>query len=108
MSDSAAKRTSDSESLATKEAAKAETETALQTHSEDKEATTKELMSTLETIKALHGECDWLIQYFDARKEPRDGEIESLGKAKAVLSGSDYSLVQTQTLHLRGRPRHLF
>merc|ERR1740130_1800567 len=49
----------------------------------------------MQYISALHGECDWLLQYFDARKEARAGEIDSLGKAKAVLSGADFSLLQT-------------
>merc|ERR1719359_773534 len=41
--------------------------------------------------KASHqygiSECDWLLQYFDVRKEARTSEIDALGKAKAVLSG---------------------
>jgi len=101
MSDSAAKRATDSKSVTEKEAATADTESALQAHKEDKDATTKELMGTLETIKALHSECDWLMQYFEVRKEARVGEIESLGKAKAVLSGADFSLLQTRR-SLRG------
>ena len=32
-----------------------------------------------------------LIKYFDMRKEARTSEIDALGKAKAVLSGADYS-----------------
>merc|ERR1711862_299714 len=32
--------------------------------------------------------------YFDVRKEARAGEIDSLGKAKAILSGADFSLIQ--------------
>merc|ERR1719356_1560543 len=93
MSDSASKRTADSASLSTKAEAKASAEASLQAHKDDKASTTKELMSTLETIKALHSECDWLVQYYDVRKEARASEVESLGNAKAVLSGSDYSLL---------------
>ena len=36
-----------------------------------------------------------LSRYFDVRKEARTSEIDALGKAKAVLSGADYSFVQT-------------
>ena len=54
----------------------------------------KELGATNQYIHCLHLECDWLITCFDMRKEARDGEIDALGKAKAVLSGADYSLVQ--------------
>merc|ERR1719390_214625 len=91
MADSAAKRQADSTSLSEKESAKAETAAALEAHKEDKASTLKELESTLETIKALHDECDWLLQYYDARKEARAGEVESLKNAKAVLSGADFS-----------------
>ena len=45
---------------------------------------------------------DWLLKYYDTRKSARDGEIDAMGKAKAVLSGADYSLVQTAAVHLRG------
>ncbi len=43
--------------------------------------------------------CDWLLKYYDVRKEARASEIDALGKAKAVLSGADYSLLQTATAH---------
>jgi hypothetical protein len=42
----------------------------------------------------VHAECDWLVQYFDVRAQARTDEIDALGKAKAVLSGADYSLLQ--------------
>merc|ERR1719223_2041371 len=76
MSDSSDKRSTDSASLTAKEAAKADTESALLAHKDDKASTMKELASTLETIKALHSECEWLTQYHDERKETRDSEIE--------------------------------
>merc|ERR1719436_1616050 len=93
MSDSADKRAADSASVSTKAEAKASTEASLQAHKDDKASATNELMSTLETIKAHHSECDWLIEYYSVRKEARASEIDSLGNAKAVLSGSDYSLL---------------
>merc|ERR1719420_112461 len=93
--DAAQKRASDASDIAAKQAAKANAEEALQTYKGDKASSTKELMALSETIQALHGECDWLLQYYDARTEARTGEIEALGKAKAVLSGADYSLLQT-------------
>merc|ERR1712066_1049273 len=94
MKESAEKRTTDSKSLTEKEAAKADTEAELQSQTEGKGAAGKELMATLKYISSLHSECDWLLQYFDVRKEARTGEIDSLVKAKAVLSGADYSLAQ--------------
>ena len=48
-----------------------------------------------EYIAKLHGDCDFLIENFDVRKEARASEIDALTKAKAVLSGADYSLLQT-------------
>jgi hypothetical protein len=102
LSDSASKRAEDSKSLADKGAAKADTEAALETHADDHETSSKELMATKQVIAALHSECDWLLQYFDMRKEARTGEIDSLAKAKAVLSGADFSLLQTNVRSLRG------
>merc|ERR1719512_528469 len=63
----------------------------------------KELMATEGYISSLHAECDWLLKYFDMRKEARSGEIDALEKAKAVLSGADYSLVQTKSNHFLQR-----
>jgi len=90
MGDSASKRAEDSGALADKGKAKAEIESDLENHKEDKSSTTKELMATLKYIQSLHGECDWLLQHFDIRKEARAGEVESLKNAKAALSGADY------------------
>merc|ERR1719221_841832 len=81
MKDSAAKRTSDSKALAAKGSAKADTEGALQAHTEKHADGAKELMATTKYISSLHGECDWLLQYFDVRKEARAGEVDSLKKA---------------------------
>merc|ERR1719151_123802 len=97
MKDSASKRTKDSKLLGEKETIKAETEANLESSTEEKAATSKELMSTMQYIQSLHNECDWLIKYFDVRKEARASEIDAMGKAKAVLQGADYSLLQTSS-----------
>merc|ERR1712127_171069 len=86
MKDSKAKRTTDSQALTEKTSAKADTEAELQAHSEHKADGANELMATMKYISSLHAECDWLLQYFDVRKEARAGEVDSLTKAKAVLS----------------------
>merc|ERR1711920_621524 len=96
MSDSADKRTADSKSLQEKSSAKAELEGSLEDHKGHRTDAAKELMATMEYINSLHMECDWLMQNFDMRKEARAGEVDSLKKAKAVLSGADYSLLQTK------------
>jgi len=98
MAESATKRADDSKAVSDKTALKASEEEALMAEQDKKASTEKELMKTLEYIHALHGECDWLLKYYDARAEARAGEIDALGKAKAVLSGADYSLLQTASL----------
>merc|ERR1712087_747935 len=100
---SAEKRTTDSKALSQKGSAKADTESALQDTSAHKADETKELMATEKYVASLHSDCDWLLQYFDARKEARAGEVDSLQKAKAVLSGADYSLLQTRRHSFLGR-----
>merc|ERR1719409_2570032 len=97
MKDSAAKRADDSKSLADKQGTLADMQASLETSMETKASTTKELGATLQYIQSLHAECDWLLQYFDVRKDARTSEIDALGKAKAVLSGADFSLIQTKT-----------
>jgi len=99
MKDSAEKRAGDAKSLANKEAALADMQASLEKDTEAKGSSTKELGATLQYIASLHSECDWLLQYFDVRKEARTSEIDALGKAKAVLSGADFSLVQMKTQH---------
>jgi len=94
MKESAEKRVADSKSLADKQAAKADTEKALADATAEKKDTVGELFATLKYIQSLHTECDWLMKYFDMRKTARTGEIDSLVKAKAVLSGADYSFLQ--------------
>jgi len=97
MKDSAAKRADDSKTLADSQGTLADLEASLQSSTENKASTNKELGATVQYISSLHAECDWLIQYFEIRKEARTSEIDALGKAKAVLSGADFSLVQTKT-----------
>jgi len=96
MKDAADKRTADSKLLSEKESIKAESEADLEAKTEAKAATSAELMSTMKYIASLHMECDWLMKYFEVRKEARASEIDALGKAKAVLSGADYSFLQAK------------
>jgi len=98
MKDSAEKRTKDTKLLSEKETINAETAADLETHVEEKAATGKELMSTRQYIQSLHNECDFLMKYFDVRKEARTSEIDAMGKAKAVLQGADYSMLQVSSI----------
>merc|ERR1719378_38875 len=94
MAESAKKRADDSKALADKENLKADLEVELTKLKGTKLATFKELQATMQYISALHAECDWLMQFFETRKEARNGEIKSLTDAKAVLSGASYSLLE--------------
>jgi peptidoglycan hydrolase CwlO-like protein len=96
IEDSANKRAADSKSLAEKQGAKADTEAALVASEGEKKSKMAEAMANAKYISDLHQECDWLLSNFDVRKEARAGEIDSLKKAKAVLSGADFSFVQTK------------
>jgi hypothetical protein len=94
IADAAVKRRQDSKSLTDKEGAKADLETSLEKHAADRKSTAKELMGTTRYIASLHAECDWLMKYYSVRKQARADEVDSLVKAKAVLAGADYSLLQ--------------
>jgi len=98
MKDAAEKRTADSKSTTEKASAKAKLETELEAHKEGKASAGKELMAVTQVISNLHAECDWLLKYAEVRTEARASEIDALGKAKAVLNGADYSLLQSTFL----------
>eukprot|EP00416_Gambierdiscus_australes_P016762 CAMPEP_0171056566 /NCGR_PEP_ID=MMETSP0766_2-20121228/1138_1 /TAXON_ID=439317 /ORGANISM="Gambierdiscus australes, Strain CAWD 149" /LENGTH=685 /DNA_ID=CAMNT_0011511513 /DNA_START=75 /DNA_END=2132 /DNA_ORIENTATION=+ len=106
MADSATKRAADAKFIEEKEGAKADTEAELQKLGLEKSGKMKEAMATAGTIKDLHLECDWLLANFEARKSARAGEVDSLNNAKAVLSGAEYSLVQTAHSRLVSVDRH--
>merc|ERR1719262_1428370 len=95
MEDSKASRATDAKSMEDKVAAKADAEAALEGHEGTMASTKKELEATKGYIMSLHADCDFLLQYYDQRKEARASEIDAMGKAKAVLNGADYSLMQT-------------
>jgi len=104
MKDSSAKRLSDMKVIEEKMGAKADMEGQAESISEETRSAQNSEMSIAETLGGLHKDCDWLLQNFDVRKEARTDEIEALNKAKAVLSGADYSFLQTsQTRRLRGK-----
>mmetsp|Transcript_142436 Transcript_142436/g.455273 ORF Transcript_142436/g.455273 Transcript_142436/m.455273 type:complete len:720 (+) Transcript_142436:59-2218(+) len=100
MADSSEKRAMDSKSLTDREGAKADMQAELEKSESEKTSAGKELMVLEQYMAALHAECDWLLQYFEVRKQARADEIDSLGKAKAVLSGADFSLLQRTSAFL--------
>merc|ERR1719217_306319 len=95
VNDSAEKRAADKKSIEEKTSVKANLEDEIVKNTDLKDSESAELLATKQYISDLHADCDWLISNFDTRKEARTNEIDALKKAKAVLSGADYSLVQT-------------
>jgi hypothetical protein len=90
MADSKTMRADSSKNIQDKESAKADSINALQQHEDDLEGAFTKLKGTNDQLKILHQDCDWLLGEYDARKEARADEIDSLGKAKAVLSGASF------------------
>merc|ERR1719313_1744937 len=94
MDDAATKRSEDAKAMTEKEGVKADTETSIVNLESSHAAKSEELGAVKEVEHNLHGECDWLIQNFDVRKEARAKEVEALKDAKAILSGADFSFAQ--------------
>jgi len=92
IKDSADKRALDSASISAKEGNKVELQANTLKMEQERKGKMSEAMGKGEALQALHSECDWLVKNFDVRKQARSSEIENLNNAKAVLSGSDYSL----------------
>lgn len=102
MSDSKEKRKTDSKTLEAQESAKADLDARLVLHSDQLKANKERQMNNAMYTSEVHKDCDWIMQNLEVRKEARAGEIDSLVKAKAVLSGADYSFIQT------GRTEHRY
>jgi len=101
--DAAEKRVMDSKSITEKDGAKAEAEVNLVKETKERQTKMKEALATVNYIGGLHKDCDWLLKNYEVRQSARTGEVEALTKAKAVLSGADFSLVQTNSKFLRVR-----
>merc|ERR1719172_203731 len=102
MADSAEKRAEDSKAITDKSAAKADMEAALAKENSDHMSKVNELMATAETLAGVHGECDWNLENYESRKAAREGEVESLKKATAILNGADFSFVQRASKRFLG------
>merc|ERR1719161_3232009 len=96
MTDAAHKRADDSKAIVEKQSAKANAEADHSAATDSKKETGEELVATKEYLHQLHTECDWLLQNYDLRKTARAEEVDALKKAKAVLSGADFSLMQVK------------
>jgi len=85
----------------TEENAKAESE--LTESNEAKENVLLELEQLSNYNAELHQSCDFIMKNFEIRQTARDEEIDALKQAKAILSGSDFSLVQRVPVQRRLR-----
>lgn len=106
IQESSIKLAADAKLVADKQTAEGEAETDLLTSKKNLKTAKKELIQLQEYIHSLHLQCDSLMQNADVRKEARDDEIENLKKAKLVLSGADYELVETGSKQRRLRGAH--
>merc|ERR1719359_2193743 len=105
MAKSADKRAMMSKRIVEKEGELAGTEERLAKAKKTNKAQKTDLMDLGEYVASLHGQCDFLMQNFDQRKEARTNEIDAIKKAKAVLSGADFTaLVQTDVTTKEVRP----
>jgi len=87
----AQKRALDSKALSDKEGEKAELEASLH---EDKETLSDhqdDVLVSKKELTDLHQDCDWFLKNFELRRQARIDERDALSKAKAVLSGADFS-----------------
>jgi chromosome segregation ATPase len=89
LSDAKEKRIADVNTLEEKSDARTQLIAALDDYKGSKSIAGKSLGATEQAISNLHGECDFLLKYFDVRKEARMNEVDALKKCKAVLNGAD-------------------
>merc|ERR550514_254896 len=101
MADAKEKRLADAKLLGEKITAKAETDAALEKHTDEKASSTQELMGNGEYIASLHADCDWLLENFEQRETARTDEVDAMLKAKDVLKGADYSLLEVKRSRAR-------
>jgi uncharacterized protein YoxC len=94
MADSKVKRAEDASATVKKEERLADAHATLLELKGEKKDRDGELMAGKEYLSRMHTDCDWNIENYEPRKAARTDEIDSLKKAKDVLNGADYSLLQ--------------
>jgi len=91
MTESRDTRASNSKSIVDKEATKANLGANLEDVKESQSVTLEELDQVHTYLGETHSSCDFILANFDLRRQARDTELESLGNAKAVLAGANFS-----------------
>jgi chromosome segregation ATPase len=81
-----------------RETAKAAVDEKIQIQTGVKGGYDDEVSALDEKLKALHEQCDFLLENYEKRKEARAQEMEGLSKSKAVLQGAKLDLAQTKNL----------
>eukprot|EP00929_Paragymnodinium_shiwhaense_P107684 TRINITY_DN73_c0_g2_i1.p1 TRINITY_DN73_c0_g2~~TRINITY_DN73_c0_g2_i1.p1 ORF type:complete len:722 (-),score=366.92 TRINITY_DN73_c0_g2_i1:205-2370(-) len=76
------------------EGTKSEKEGEVQTTIEERETKKGELKATMKKIKDYEAGCDFITVNFELRTSNRQIEVDGLEKAKAILSGAEFSAVQ--------------
>lgn len=75
-------------------AGKAKTAKAAVQTRQSREGTERDLTALEDTKAELHDSCDFLMSNFDARQAARAEEMDSVDKAKAILSGATFAEIQ--------------
>lgn len=97
VEDSAEKRAMSAKTITEKEGAASDLEEKAHNMASQRKGLAKESEDTTMYMMDLHKECDWLLANHGTRTEARGDEMEALRKAKAVLSGANYSFLQTSS-----------
>merc|ERR1719201_3055661 len=99
LSTESSKATKDKKKEVTgREEAKAAVDEKIQIQTGVKGGYDDEVASLDEKLKALHAQCDFLLENYEKRKEARAQEMEGLSKSQAVLQGAKLDLHQTKNL----------
>eukprot|EP00437_Effrenium_voratum_P013876 CAMPEP_0181450792 /NCGR_PEP_ID=MMETSP1110-20121109/28357_1 /TAXON_ID=174948 /ORGANISM="Symbiodinium sp., Strain CCMP421" /LENGTH=656 /DNA_ID=CAMNT_0023575021 /DNA_START=38 /DNA_END=2008 /DNA_ORIENTATION=+ len=81
-------------SVSEKKAEKARLEKSLVRTRQGREGAEDALENLANTKAGLHESCDFLMQNFEARQAARSEEMDSVKKAKAILSGATFAEIQ--------------
>jgi chromosome segregation ATPase len=99
LTEESSKATKDKKKEVTgRETAKAAIDEKIQIQTGVKGGYDDEVTALDEKLKALHEQCDFLLENYEKRKEARAQEMEGLSKSKAVLQGAKLDLAQTRNL----------
>merc|ERR1719191_1327573 len=88
MTESAETRAQKVKGITDKEGAKATLGNKRMQTQEKERADEEDVFAINKYEGVLHGDCDFILENFDARKEARTQEVESLKNAKAILAGA--------------------